>query len=132
MKKLFFIAIMITFLAAGCAELANIGKSMQNAGTAAKKVTDVVGPIANAFFPGSEIILAGITGLLTIGGGALYRLSSKRLTATQATIKGVAWALENKADLKTAISTIATTLNVEEYLNKLVQKYDPPKLTTPT
>lgn len=105
---------------------------MQRAGTATKKVTDVVGPVANAFFPGAEILLSGVTGFLTIGGAALYRLSSKRLTATQAAIKGVAYALEHKADLKHAISTIATNLNVEDYLNKLVQKYDPPKLTTPT
>ncbi len=122
----------IIFIAAGCAELAKIGQGMQKAGDTGKEISTTVSPIANSFFPGTGAILTGVSTLLSIAGAGLYKLSSKRLTVAQAVIQGAGYASDNKTDIKESISTIATNLKVEPYLNKLVQKFDPPKLTTTT
>jgi hypothetical protein len=121
---------LIMVVGGGCAELVKIGQGMQKAGDSGKQISEVAAPIANSFFPGAGLIMTGVSTLLSIAGAGLYKVASKRLTATQAIIQGVSYALENKSDIKDAISTIATSLKVEPYLNKLVQKYDPPKLTS--
>lgn len=122
----------LMIIGSGCAELAKIGQGMQKAGDIGKKAATTVGPVTDSFFPRSSKILSGVSALLTIGGAGLYKLASKRLSVTQSIIQGVGYATDKKTDIKDAISTIATNLKVEPYLNKLVQQYDPPKLTTTT
>ena len=121
--------VLIMLASAGCAELAKIGQGMQKAGETGTKISETVSPVADSFFPGTGKILTGVSALLTMGGAGLYKLANKRLTAAQAVIQGVSSAVDSKEDIKSAIKNIATGLNIEPYLNKLVQKYDPPATT---
>ena len=119
-------------LLVGCTEIAKVGEWMQAAGETGKDITGSIAPIADSLFPGSSIILGAITGLLSIAGGFLVKISNKRLTTIQAITEGVSFALKNGTEIKSAVSTVATTLGVEPYLNKLVQKFDPPALPEET
>lgn len=116
---------LIMLIGAGCAELAKIGQSMQKAGETGTKISETVSPVADSFFPGAGLIMSGVSGFLSLVGAGLYKISSKRLTVAQAVIKGVSQALETKSDIKAVIKDVAKDLNIEPYLNKLVQKYDP-------
>lgn len=119
-------------LLVGCAELAKVGTWMVGAGDTTAKISQDIAPIANSVLPGSSIVLGAVSGLLSIAGGFLLKLSSKRLTTIQSLTEGVSFAAHTGADLKTAIRAKATAFGVEPYLNKLVQEFDPPAMPEET
>lgn len=106
---------------AGCAEIAKIGKTMNQVGDAGQDV--------GKYVPGYGTIVAAISALLSIAGAGMYNIANKRLKASQAVIQGVAYAQEKQVPIKQAVSLIAGKLGIWDYLDRLVQKYDPKKPT---
>lgn len=107
----------VVLLIGGCAELAKIGHVMQKTG-------EVGGAVGGAI-PVYGTIVTAVSVLLAIVGGGIATIANKRLKASQALIEGVSYAYTNKTDIKTAISTVAGKLGIWNYLDKLVQTFDP-------
>lgn len=105
--------------AAGCAEIAKVGKTMNQIGDAGQDV--------GKYIPIYGTIVTAISALLSIAGAGMYNIANKRLKASRAVIEGVAYAHEKQVPIKQAISVIAGKLGIWDYLDKLVQKYDPKK-----
>ena len=111
----------VVLLIGGCAELAKIGHVMQQTGE--------VGSAVGGSIPVYGTIVTAVSALLAIAGGGIATIANKRLKASRALIEGVSYAYANKADIKAAISTIAGKSDIWNYLDKLVQEFDPPTKT---
>ena len=107
----------VVLLIGGCAELAKIGHVMQQTGE--------VGSAVGGSIPVYGTIVTAVSVLLAIAGGGIATIANKRLKASRALIEGVSYAYANKTDIKAAISTIAGKNDIWNYLDKLVQTFDP-------
>ena len=107
----------VVLLIGGCAELSKIGHIMQRSGE--------VGNAVGGSIPVYGTIVTAVSALLAIAGGGIAAIANKRLKTSRALIEGVSYAYANKMDIKAAISTIASKNDIWNYLDKLVQKFDP-------
>ena len=103
---------------AGCAELAKIGKVMESGGKKGQEVS--------TYIPVYGQIFGAISGIVSLIGAGLYRVASRRGTAVQTLIESVKYATENEVEIKAAVQKVSEIKGIQDYINKLVQKYDPP------
>ena len=106
-------------LAAGCADLAKIGHMIQTTGDAGQKAGNVI--------PVYGTIITAVSTLLSIGGGIMYRVASKRGTALETVISAISEVSEagTISHVKEAARSISIKKGISNYLDKWVQAIDP-------